>query len=346
MGATSIIGHEGGAQSSVAIVMPTHGPLQPSDPVLEALRELKPQPDELILVLDAPPPNETRLRFLPHWRVVEVPFASGPAVARNAGAAQATANWLLFIDSDVLVPSDTVAQARAVIEHHPGLAGFFGSYDANPAAPGVLSQYRNLLHHFVHQQANEAAGTFWAGLGALRRDVFHQHGGFDTRYRRPSIEDVELGCRLVAEGHRIRVVKHLQGTHLKKWTIPVVLRTDLLHRGIPWMRLILSGTPIPRDLNTDSVARLSTMVAWLFFAALPMAGWEWRLLALLPILVATLLWLNRRFYAFLLSARGPLFAVATLPWHLIFYFECGLAAILGTFLHLADRKASQPIPNA
>ena len=43
-------------------------------------------------------------------------------------------------------------------------------------------------------------------------------GGYDERYRRSSIEDIELGSRLIAAGERIRMVKSLAVKHLKRWT--------------------------------------------------------------------------------------------------------------------------------
>ena len=69
-------------------------------------------------------------------------------------------------------------------------------------APGLVSQYRNLLHHFVHQQGEfegdiRPVRTFWTGCGMIRREVFLAFGGFDPRlYPRPAIEDIELGYRL------------------------------------------------------------------------------------------------------------------------------------------------------
>ena len=59
-----------------------------------------------------------------------------------------------------------------------------------------LSQYKNLLHHFVHQGSSSDATTFWAGCAAVDRKVFVDIGGFDAaRYDQPSIEDIEMGYR-------------------------------------------------------------------------------------------------------------------------------------------------------
>ena len=122
----------------------------------------------------------------------------------------------------------------------------------------MISQYRNLLHHFVHQNGNREASTFWAGCGAIRRSVFEKIGGFDEkRFRRPSIEDIELGYRLRQSGYRILLDKRLQGTHLKGWNLYSLIRTDISCRAMPWSRLILETKKLPDDLNLKLGQRVS-----------------------------------------------------------------------------------------
>ena len=58
-----------------------------------------------------------------------------------------------------------------ILREEPGIAAVFGSYDDEPGAPNLVSQYRNLLHHFVHQTGRTEASTFWTGCGAVRRDA-------------------------------------------------------------------------------------------------------------------------------------------------------------------------------
>ena len=151
--------------------------------------------------------------------------ARGPAAARNTGAQAASAPLVFFLDADVAVHPDTFGRAVARFEADPGLAALFGSYDDCPAAPGLVSQFRNLLHHYVHQQGSfvddaRPARTFWTGCGAIRRQVFLDLGGFDPQlYRRPAIEDIELGYRLTRAGCRIDLARDIQATHLKRWTL-------------------------------------------------------------------------------------------------------------------------------
>lgn len=313
--------------------MPTHGPRRNARQALQALGKLQPTPDQIVIVIDTPPtPEDTAL--LPAGAVtVEVPHQSGPARARNAGVGRVDTDWVLFVDSDVVVPPGTIQHVRDIMKRRPGLAALFGTYDSSPGDPGFLSQYRNLLHQFVHLQGREEAETFWAGLGAVRVEMFRKVGGFDPRFQRPSIEDIELGGRIRDHGGAIRLEKTLQATHLKRWTFGSMLRTDLLDRGIPWTRLILRRGQTPNDLSVDPKARLSTALTGLGMLGLGLGLWNRWAVALGMFSVMLLVGINAPFYLHLAALRGSAFALRAIPHHILFYLTCGLAGIIGVFLH-------------
>jgi GT2 family glycosyltransferase len=184
----------------------------------------------------------------------------GPANARNQGSRVACGEIIFFVDADVIIYPDTLQKVADSFAHSPGLTAVFGSYDDQPGDGHFLSQYKNLFHHFVHQQAKEDGGSFWSGCGAIRRESFFEVGGFDTqRFPRPSIEDIELGRRLKAAGHTILVNKTLQVKHLKRWTLTSLIKTDVFDRAIPWTQLIIAERNIPNDLNLEASQRWSAL---------------------------------------------------------------------------------------
>jgi GT2 family glycosyltransferase len=186
----------------------------------------------------------------------------GPAAARNLGAAAAKSDLLLFLDSDICVKPDSLTRVVQLFAAEPDVAAAFGSYDDTPAQQDFLSQYRNLMHHFVHQRSRRIAETFWSGFGAIRSAVFSAHGGFDTSFSHPSIEDIELGHRLYRSGCKIVLDPTIQVKHLKAWTFRGMLTTDVLYRAIPWTELILRNSDMPRDLNLGISQRISVALAF------------------------------------------------------------------------------------
>lgn len=262
--------------------------------------------------------------------------ASGPAVARNLGAQAATGEILFFVDADVEIRADTLAHIQRAFQQDATLMALFGSYDEAPAAPNFLSQYKNLMHHYVHQQAGEQASTFWSGCGAVRRQLFLKYGGFASRYAIPSIEDIEFGVALTQAGHRIRLDKTLQVKHLKHWTWRSLLHSDIVARGIPWTRLILRMGHMPNDLNLQTSARASVALVYLGLLALlawpfvPLAGW-----AVLAGGLA-LLWLNQAVYGWFAQKRGVAFMLGAIGMHWLYYFYNGISFGVGVFLSLIN----------
>lgn len=198
------------------------------------------------------------------------PAGAGPALARNLGAERARGEVLVFVDADVVAGPDAIAGLRAALSGPDAPDAVFGAYDRDPAHPSVVSRYRNLLHHHVHATSAGEAETFWAGLGAVRSDRFRAVGGFDPlRFRSPSVEDIDLGMRLRADGARIVLDPAIQGRHLKRWTLRSMLRDDHLRRARPWARLLIEADrSVPRTLNLTPSRRLSAALSALCAGAL------------------------------------------------------------------------------
>lgn len=303
-------------------IIPVHGGPALLNGCLRALAASNTPPEEIIVVDDgsAPADAEEIARLAAARGATLLRQAqAGPAAARNHGAHTATGDIVLFLDADVEVHPDTLDHLRAAFAADPQLAAAFGSYDDHPAGGSIASDYRNLLHHFVHQHAHRQAVTFWAGCGAIRRSVFLASGGFDASYPRPSIEDVEFGLRLTAAGHRIELLREVQARHAKRWTVASLFRTDLLQRAIPWTQLWLGGgRPLPTDLNFGWRQRLSVALAGLLLASLPFLlrlPWLGALLALAALGGIGSLQMPLLF--FFVRLRGPLFAAAAFPLHLL-----------------------------
>jgi Glycosyl transferase family 2 len=311
----------------VSIVMPAYrcaGQLRASMAGLLA-SSLPREQWELIVADDGSPDDTGTTAAAVADRVVRVEDGPrGPAHARNLGARVARGAILLFVDADVVVHPTVLELVVAHFQRDPTLGAVFGCYDDQPAAKGLVSQYRNLLHRRVHLAHTGASQTFWAGCGAVRREAFMAVGGFDAaRFPRPQIEDIDLGYRLHDVGERILLDPALRCTHLKHWTLRNMLRTDLRDRAIPWMRLLLERRTALHagPLNTNRREQLLTGLMALCLVLVPAAlVWQSGALLTLGIVALALVLLgNAALFLWFVHVRGVLFALATVPLRILFY---------------------------
>ncbi len=310
---------------------------------------------ELIVVNDSSSDDSARIALKYGARVFhtsDVPFkhkpdfpyqeSMGPAGARNIGVMQAKGDIIYFIDGDVVPKRDNLERIAKLFTEQKDIAAVFGTYDDSPGCPNFISQYRNLLHSYIHQISLVDAETFWTGCGAIRKDIFLKIGGFDLEsFRLPSIEDIDLGYRLKDSGYKICLDKGLQVKHLKQWTFKSMLKTDVFQRAIPWSRLMLKRKYLPNDLNLQYHHRISGVIVLLVFILISFLigyyvcnlGYSVffrekmltdltfivTVLSLIVALIANVIFLNYRFYWFLFNRKGLIFSTQSIPLHFFYY---------------------------
>ena len=280
--------------------------------------------DEVIVVDDGSIDGSAELAQRLGARVVRSGgVATGPARARNVGVAATRAELVVFVDADVAVHADAIGRLLAILGESDACAAF-GSYDAHPPQRNFASLYMNLRHHHGHREPSHAAATFWSGLGAVRREAFLAVGGFDSgAFPRPSVEDIDLGRRLRAAGGRIVRSPEVLGTHLKRWSLAEVLRTDVLRRARPWAQMMLRHPGEFGDLNVSRAERLRALLALgiaalLVLAVLRIVPW-WAPPAALALGAAcdpgraSVFW----------RGGGPLFAFAALAFQQLYFLYSG-----------------------
>ncbi|MEM6825304.1 MAG: glycosyltransferase [Pseudomonadota bacterium] len=299
---------------------------------------------EVIVVDDQSPDGTAALAADMGAQVLTTRANGGPGAARNLAARQAKGDILWFVDSDVIAREDGAEQLQRAFAD-PGVGAVFGSYDTEPEGKAWFSRYKNLVHHFYHQGGNPDSKTFWAGCGAVRRDVFLKLGGFDTEtYRVPSIEDIELGYRISGAGHRIVLDPTLLCKHLKVWTIHNSVMTDIFKRALPWSRLMIGREGVTNDLNTGDAEKLRAVLAWcLVFSVLvlPIVPVVWPLTLLLA---AGALFANWQLAAFLARHGGPGFALLCMAYHQFYYMYSSATFAWCLFeYHVLGRRDVSPV---
>ncbi|HEV2088496.1 MAG TPA: glycosyltransferase, partial [Cryptosporangiaceae bacterium] len=186
----------------VDLVVPTSG--RPSlRTLLDALAAGSgPLPGRILLVDDRSAPEAPLLPQGPPPRLADRVEAlrgkaAGPAAARNTGWRASEAEWVAFLDDDVVPDPDWC------VRHFEDLAGLDRDVAGSQGLVRVpMPEDRRPTDWERNVKGLEGAPWITANI-AYRRAALEEVGGFDERFPRAYREDVDLGLRVTAAGYRI-----------------------------------------------------------------------------------------------------------------------------------------------
>ncbi len=215
---------------SIAAIVVSHRSLSTIDACLDHLRAARDVVQ--IRVVDNGSDDGTMERVQQHAaadprvRFVANPDNPGFAVACNQGANNCDAPWLAFVNPDLMVPADALAQlrddARLLGEAMLGADLVDESGDHDPASrrrdPDFAAMLRMPSMRSLSIPPDGAQLQHVAAVsGALMlvsRELFERVGGFDEGYRLHA-EDLDL-CRRVREaGATVAIDNTIVATHLR-----------------------------------------------------------------------------------------------------------------------------------
>jgi len=299
-----------------------------------------------LIVVDDHSTDETRAIALRYpVKLIELPQHAGVSAARNRGAEAARGELLFFLDADVILAPGGMRRVLATMSR-PEVGALIGSYDAYPDDVSIVSQFKNLAHHYFHQHSHLEATTFWGACGAVRRECFFAAGGFDEkRFKLPSIEDVELGYRLIDQSVRIVLDPALQVKHLKKWTLTSLVATDVTRRAIPWTLLWMERRRPHHDLNFSYDQRIAAMMSVALVLAILLSLANPYLWIVVGALLIVAYQLNRGLFM-LLTKGGPRLAIAGFFLQQLYYLYSLFGLAMGSALYFVrsfSRRQGHPL---
>lgn len=155
-------------------------------------------PEEVVVVDDRPGvPPELEVRVGALDPQLARSGANGPAAARNVGWRKTSAEWVVFLDDDVVLPADWARQLASDLAGQPD------------DVAGVQARIRVPLpprRPPTDAERNTAALALAAWITAdmaYRREALEHVGGFDERFRRAYREDADLAVRVQRSGWRL-----------------------------------------------------------------------------------------------------------------------------------------------
>jgi cellulose synthase/poly-beta-1,6-N-acetylglucosamine synthase-like glycosyltransferase len=216
---------------------------------------------EVVLVDDGSTDHTREIAAKMSVRVVSTNGRAGPAAARNLGASLAEGEILFFVDTDVMLRPDSLD--RLVRRFAQGdVDAVCGVQSVRMRHRDLISQYKNLWMRWTYIQRTDEVPLFYTTAAAIRRTSFWQAGGFDLGYTSPSLEDTAFGQKLARLGIRVRVQPDLEVEHVKRYSLPSLLRTDF-RRAVALSRLKLR--------HRAELGQNNTSVPTSYIASIPLA---------------------------------------------------------------------------
>lgn len=316
----------------VTIIVPNFNYGHALAPCLKAAREQTYEPIELIVADDCSTDDSVEVAQRYGARVVSTAANGGAATARNLGAAHASGEVLMFVDSDVALRPDAVANAVAILLSDPEIGTVCGTYDSVPLTRTTMIKEYRCLHQYYWMNEAEGTSSFHSALFAIDADLFAEVGPFDPQLRHT--EDGDFAYRL-SQHRRILCSTAVQGRHDHDDTLRLVLRKVFhrtrLHIPLYLRRRALSGGAATGPRAGASVAAFLALPALALPVALGPLWWPMPL-ALLCLSVV----LDLGLYRFVRRTRGTAFGLYFTGVHFIANVTVGAAAATGVIQWLSS----------
>lgn len=210
---------------SITVIVPVHNSARTLRCVLEPLKAGLLPGDSLIAVNDRS--SDDSLKILEELQIdaIESRGKPGAAGTRNTGGFNALTEWILFVDSDAVVPD---GWRKMLAERMENAEAVQGVYSRKAAGVSAATYYKN--YYYFHTFTRRIKGPFIKGCGtfffALRRDLFEILEGFDENIAGATIEDADLSERLWALGGRIVIAPEIEVFHLREYSSSDLFRYE------------------------------------------------------------------------------------------------------------------------
>ncbi|HWG99994.1 MAG TPA: glycosyltransferase family 2 protein [Pilimelia sp.] len=181
--------------ATVSVVIPMYNDSPTVDLCISSVLAQTYQPLEVIVVDDASTDDSAEKAARHPVTLIRAEANGGPGAARNLGVSHAKGDVIFFIDADLTMHPDAIAQAVRLLGDGHGYGAVFGVPDPEPLLPvGLVGQYRSLQYYYWRSSAEgPVSGGFYA-LGAVTREAFDRAGWFNPALRQT--EEIDHAERL------------------------------------------------------------------------------------------------------------------------------------------------------
>ncbi len=184
----------------ISLVIPVYNRANIVGRTLASIDQQTLQPDKVVLVDNNS--SDSSLKVITQWAesrnhaVVVGEMTPGAAAARNRGLREVGSDYVMFFDSDDIMPPRHIEEVTAALKD-AGLPKL-GAFDAlihtldgrklqRPYRSGASPMFNQIFHGFLSTQRMVMTSTLIRSIGGWNEDL-------------PAWNDLELGVRLLASG--------------------------------------------------------------------------------------------------------------------------------------------------
>lgn len=255
-------------------------------------------------------------------RVIKNRKNQGPAKTRNLGVLKAKGRFILFLDSDVILYKNTLKKAYELMEK--GHRAFTGIWHYRQLTKDFFPQFKALRdwsYWFIEREKNFRYYLFSTRIAGIEKRLFNKIGKFNTDYYEATVEDIELTYRIEKET-KIKFHPQLMVKH--EFENFYVIAKKYFKRSRDWSELYekrLRFDPVATSKKEAAKSIIIALVLLLFL----MSIFEPFFLYTILVLLIGFIWLESKFWGFLIRKKGLIFFLKAIPVSIVLYLiiDCG-----------------------
>lgn len=209
----------------LSIVIPSYCS---QDYLKKSLAALAPQVNEVeaeVIVVDCSPNDEVDkvCKSYDFVRIIRVSERFNPGKGRNIGAKEASGDYLVFIDSDVVIESNGLKRIQQHALDNYLVFGGALELDKKRSSPTLASFMEHYYFNHESQASRETSvrANLSSALMIIQKNLFLEFGGFKDI---PRMQDTELTERLIQHGYTLYFFPDIIGHQIQDSTHTQVLK--------------------------------------------------------------------------------------------------------------------------
>ena len=191
----------------LSLVIPYHNDLDSIRRLVQSIVASKRAPSYEVIIVDDGSEQQFKIKnvklkigkqkITPH--IIVLTKNRGPAAARNRGVAESKGKFIVFLDSDVVLFPDALANLAKIYTDDPDVTAVTGVWVKEQRTNAFFPNFKALRDWSYWINERDKSGYYFlfsTRIASIKKTVFQRLGGFDETYPGALVEDIELTYRI------------------------------------------------------------------------------------------------------------------------------------------------------